>query len=238
MEYREFCQQFNIAKLNSQQEEAVKRVGGATLLLATPGSGKTTVIVARTGYMLYVAGIPAKNILTLTYTKAAALEMQERFIKKFQTAPANTPKFSTINSFCVSVINTCAREKGIFVPRLLTNNEKLVREIAITMSSEYPTDTTIHLLTQKIGKVKNEMMNAQAIEEIDDFEFSFLEFFTRYQDALRDSNLMDFDDQLIMAYDLLQTYPDIHMSLNLMHWPWKDTLPEKKDLPPADNQGR
>lgn len=209
MDFQEFCRQFNIAQLNSQQEAAVKRVNGATLLLATPGSGKTTVIVARTGYMTYVAGIPARNILTLTYTKAAATEMQERFIKKFQTSPANTPKFSTINSFCVSVINTCGREKGIYIPRLLTNNEKLIREIAVKMSAEYPTDTTIHMLTQKVGKVKNELMQAAEIEAINDFDFNFLEFYTNYQNALQQTGQMDFDDQLIMAYNLLQAYPDI-----------------------------
>ena len=101
------------------------------LLLAVPGSGKTTVIVARTGYLMYVAGVKPENILTITYTRAAAKEMKERFIKKF--APERIPAFSTINSFCLSVINTCAKEKYIHVPKLVPNNESIVRAIAAKM---------------------------------------------------------------------------------------------------------
>lgn len=128
MDYHTFCQKFNICGLNEQQEAAVRRVNGATLLLAVPGSGKTTVIVARTGYLMYVAGVKPENILTITYTRAAAKEMKERFIKKF--APERIPAFSTINSFCLSVINTCAKEKYIHVPKLVPNNESIVRAIA------------------------------------------------------------------------------------------------------------
>ena len=49
---------------------------GAVLLLAVPGSGKTTVLVTRLGYMLCCCGIPADKILTMTYTKAATREMK------------------------------------------------------------------------------------------------------------------------------------------------------------------
>ena len=99
MTFKMFCKTYHIPGLNPQQERAVKKIDGATLLLAVPGSGKTTVIVTRIGYMMKVRGIPAENILTLTYTKAAATEMKERFAKKFNTSPEETPQFSTINSF-------------------------------------------------------------------------------------------------------------------------------------------
>lgn len=214
MDYQGFCEQFNIAKLNPQQETAVKKVSGATLLLATPGSGKTTVIVARTGYLVYVAGIPARNILNLTYTKAAAKEMQERFIKKFQTTPYNTPKFSTINSFCVSVINTCTREKGVPVPRLITSNERIVRDLARELMPEYPTDNTVKSIAQHITKVKNEMTPLDRIEDISDVNVNFRAFFEAYQNVLRREGLMDFDDQLVMAYQLLLQYPDIRERAN------------------------
>ena len=54
MDYKEFCAKYHV-RLNDQQSTAVQRVNGATLLLAVPGSGKTTVIVARTGYMWWVS---------------------------------------------------------------------------------------------------------------------------------------------------------------------------------------
>lgn len=56
MNYEEFCKQFNIS-LNEQQAQAVQHTVGAVLLLAVPGSGKTTALVARLGYMLYCVGV-------------------------------------------------------------------------------------------------------------------------------------------------------------------------------------
>ena len=65
--------------LNPQQSEAVKTVNGPVLLLAVPGSGKTTVLVLRLGYMITNCGIDPENILTVTYTVAATRDMARRF---------------------------------------------------------------------------------------------------------------------------------------------------------------
>ena len=78
MTYEEFCSKFHI-RLNEQQSESVRSIDGPILLLAVPGSGKTTVLVTRLGYMVYCAGIAPENILTLTYTIAAARDMKNRF---------------------------------------------------------------------------------------------------------------------------------------------------------------
>lgn len=207
MDYHTFCQKFNICGLNEQQEAAVRRVNGATLLLAVPGSGKTTVIVARTGYLMYVAGVKPENILTITYTRAAAKEMKERFIKKF--APERIPAFSTINSFCLSVINTCAKEKYIHVPKLVPNNESIVRAIAAKMLPEYPSDSQVRSLAQKVCKVKNKLMTFQEIETIEENSLDFSAFYQAYKLYMSEHDLMDFDDQLLMANDLLDEYPDI-----------------------------
>ena len=207
MDYHTFCQKFNICGLNEQQEAAVRRVNGATLLLAVPGSGKTTVIVARTGYLMYVAGVKPENILTITYTRAAAKEMKERFIKKFATE--RIPAFSTINSFCLSVINTCAKEKYIHVPKLVPNNESIVRAIAAKMLPEYPSDSQVRSLAQKVCKVKNKLMTFQEIETIEENSLDFSAFYQAYKLYMSEHDLMDFDDQLLMANDLLDEYPDI-----------------------------
>ena len=207
LDYHTFCQKFNICGLNEQQEAAVRRVNGATLLLAVPGSGKTTVIVARTGYLMYVAGVNPENILTITYTRAAAKEMKERFIKKF--APERIPAFSTINSFCLSVINTCAKEKYIHVPKLVPNNESIVRAIAAKMLPEYPSDSQVRSLAQKVCKVKNKLMTFQEIEAIEENSLDFSAFYQAYKLYMSEHDLMDFDDQLLMANDLLDEYPDI-----------------------------
>ena len=71
-----YCRQ-----LNTQQMEAVHCVEGPVLLLAVPGSGKTTVLVNRLGYMVQCCGINPTDILTMTYTVAATKEMRQRFFQ-------------------------------------------------------------------------------------------------------------------------------------------------------------
>ncbi len=75
--------QIYLKTFNPQQIEAVHSVDGAVLLLAVPGSGKTTVLVTRLGYMIHCHGIPAQRILTMTYTVAATVEMRQRFVDLF-----------------------------------------------------------------------------------------------------------------------------------------------------------
>ena len=82
MDYRSFAEKY-VLKLNAQQEEAVRAAEDNILLLAVPGSGKTTVLVARLGYALYCRGIAPENILTMTYTVAAAADMRKRFVSLF-----------------------------------------------------------------------------------------------------------------------------------------------------------
>lgn len=75
MDFSQFKAQF-APDLDPQQEAAVQTVEGPVLLLAVPGSGKTTVLVTRLGYMRLVAGIPPERILTMTYTVSAARDMR------------------------------------------------------------------------------------------------------------------------------------------------------------------
>lgn len=78
MVFSQFKKQFNIS-LNEQQEAAVQATEGPVMLLAVPGSGKTTVLVTRLGYMCLGLGIAPESILTMTYTVAAAGDMRQRF---------------------------------------------------------------------------------------------------------------------------------------------------------------
>ena len=82
MKFDSFMEKFPI-ELNEQQRVAVQAVNGPVLLLAVPGSGKTTVLVTRLGYMIYGCGISPSSILTLTYTVAATNDMRERFGRFF-----------------------------------------------------------------------------------------------------------------------------------------------------------
>ena len=89
--------------LNAQQTEAVKTVKGPVLLLAVPGSGKTTVLVLRLGYMIKRCGIAPENILTVTYTVAATRDMARRFAGFFGEELAARLEFRTINGICAKI---------------------------------------------------------------------------------------------------------------------------------------
>lgn len=102
-EFRKFKEKFNIV-LNFQQDSAVQATDGANLLLAVPGSGKTTVLVARLGYMILCKNIAPQNILALTYTKAATEDMRARFRSFFGENLANKIEFRTINSIADKII--------------------------------------------------------------------------------------------------------------------------------------
>ena len=78
MDYAEFKEKYAL-RLSAQQEHAVQAIDGYNLLLAVPGSGKTTVLVTRLGNMVYCRGIEPKSILTMTYTVAATRDMRDRF---------------------------------------------------------------------------------------------------------------------------------------------------------------
>ena len=85
------------AGLNPQQLAAVQAVHGPVLLLAVPGSGKTTVLVTRLGYMVLCCDVPPAQILTMTYTVAATHEMRGRFAARFGAELAGQMTFRTIN---------------------------------------------------------------------------------------------------------------------------------------------
>ena len=86
MTFAQFKTQYHL-NLNPQQEEAVQALSGPVLLLAVPGSGKTTVLVSRIGYLI-AQGVPPENILTMTYTVSAARDMSRRLLRPTSGRPA------------------------------------------------------------------------------------------------------------------------------------------------------
>ena len=98
--------------LTAQQREAVCAVDRPVLLLAVPGSGKTTTLVSRAAYLTEVCGIPPERILTLTYTVAASRDMHRRFSQLFGEEKAGKVKFQTINALCQWIIYCYNRRNG------------------------------------------------------------------------------------------------------------------------------
>ena len=123
MDFTQFRTKFSLC-LDEQQETAVQAVDGPVLLLAVPGSGKTTVLVTRLGYMRYVRNIPSDQILTMTYTVAAARDMRQRFAALFGEGEADRLEFRTINGVCSRIIRYYEQTMGRTAFRLLEDGSE------------------------------------------------------------------------------------------------------------------
>ena len=111
MQKETFIKQY-AAGLNPQQLAAVQVVHGPVLLLAVPGSGKTTVLVTRLGYMVLCCDVPPAQILTMTYTVAATHEMRGRFAARFGAELAGQMTFRTINGLSSVIFQYYSRVYG------------------------------------------------------------------------------------------------------------------------------
>lgn len=198
-EFRKFKEKFNIV-LNSQQDSAVQATDGANLLLAVPGSGKTTVLVARLGYMILCKNIAPQNILALTYTKAATEDMRARFRSFFGEKLANKIEFRTINSIADKIIKKYTDRPF----EIIDDTKEIVKKILQRTQTSFPTENEINEAITKIAYYKNMMIRPEKIEDEDDAEI-----FGIYNEFLKQSSLMDYDDQLVYAHTILRKYPRI-----------------------------
>lgn len=208
MDFNEWIHTYHI-KLNEQQKRAVIETNGALLLLAVPGSGKTTVIVSRIGYLLKCLNVEPENILTLTYSVAAARDMKERFNKVFQNEYANRLEFRTINSFCLKVIKEYEIQKNKKAFTLIQNANEVIAKLYFKNAKDYANETIVKELLTKIAYCKNKMLKKEEIDKIKIEGVNFAKLYQEYEAYKVQNKLMDFDDQLVYAYKILKLYPEI-----------------------------
>lgn len=209
---QEFIDKYG-SQLNTQQVEAVHATEGPVLLLAVPGSGKTTVLVNRLGYMLYVKGIDPANILTLTYTVAATRDMAERFTVLFEEDVSDRLEFRTINGICAKIIAHYGRLIGKTSFELITDEKisgKLLTDIYVKIMKDYPTESDIKAVRTLITYCKNMMLEPKEIKELGENEgLELLDIYESYNRELKARSLMDYDDQMIYAYRMLKGSKDL-----------------------------
>lgn len=211
MNFSQFKTRFSIP-LDPQQETAVQTIDGPVLLLAVPGSGKTTVLVTRLGYMRYVRHIPVESILTMTYTVAAARDMQARFTTLFGEEAAKGLEFRTINGVCSRIIHCYERTCGRTAFRLLEDGGQksaFLGELYRSQSRDFASESTIRSLETAITYAKNQMLKGEELSQLDVEGIDFPTFYQAYCKVLRERQLMDYDDQMVYALQILRQYPDI-----------------------------
>ena len=212
MEWKEFETTFSV-KLNQQQKEAVQSTKGPVLLLAVPGSGKTTVLVTRLGYMIYCRNIPPESILTVTYTVAATKDMSERFAVRFGEDMAKRLEFRTINGICARIIQYYGRRIGK-TPFELVKNEKATTGMLIRICQDhgmgYPTESDLKNVRTLITYIKNMMLNEEELQKLEEeSDIRIAGIYREYCRQMREQKMMDYDDQMLYAYNMLRKDPGV-----------------------------
>lgn len=207
MDWNEFVNTFPI-QLNQQQQEAVQSTEGAVLLLAVPGSGKTTVLVTRLGYMIYCRNIQPESILTVTYTVAATKDMSKRFADRFGEEMAEKLEFRTINGICAKVIQYYGRKIGK-TPFELVKEEKNTTGMLVKICQEhgmgYPTESDLKNVRTMITYIKNMMLNDKEIQKLEEeSDIRIRGIYQAYCSQMREKKWMDYDDQMLYAYKMLR----------------------------------
>ncbi|MBA2873156.1 DNA helicase-2/ATP-dependent DNA helicase PcrA [Anoxybacillus calidus] len=187
--------------LNERQLEAVRQTEGPVLTLAGAGSGKTSVLTARVGYLINVKRIDPENILVLTFTRKAAEEMKER-IAKLPGLSKNTIRNLVAGTFH-SVFLQILKSQG-YDHKILSNEkhkEVIIKRILKDMGlkDDYDPETILSLISFS----KNQLLTVDDLPEQTPIEREFKEIFRRYEQWKNEEHYMDFDDMLVYTYHLL-----------------------------------
>lgn len=202
-------EKYNI-NLNEQQTQAVNNIYGPALLLSVPGGGKTTVIVSRVANMVLKHNIDPRKILTLTFSRASAADMKERFNKTFGRDVSYDIEFSTIHSFCYSVINTYVKKTGKPFPKVIegADSEKsknsILKQIYLEVNNEYINEDALEELSSSISYVKNMIFNSSEVEGFETSIDNFPDIYNAYEKFKREARLIDYDDMLTGTFMLFK----------------------------------
>lgn len=193
---------------NTSQTEAIGHVNGPMLVLAGPGSGKTLVITERTRNLIVNKQIPPSEILVITFTKAAAKEMQERFLRRMEGR--NYPvTFGTFHAVFFSILKHAYGYKAENIVREEQKYQflrEIIRKQSLTVEDE---KEFIGELLGEIGLVKNTGTPLEHYYPVNCAQEVFQEIYRSYDKQLRQKRLIDFDDMLVYCYELLSQRPDI-----------------------------
>ncbi len=207
-----------LAKLNQSQQAAVEYNDGPSLVIAGAGSGKTRVLTYKIAYLIQL-GLDPRNILALTFTNKAANEMKTRIGDLIGMEHAHYVNMGTFHSVFSRILRVEAEHIG-FDSHFTIYDENDSRSLIKTIVKEMMLDekmykpSTVH---SRISMAKNTLISAQ--QYANDAEIYERDRYSRmteigkiymaYQERCRRANAMDFDDLLVMTYQLFKQHEDI-----------------------------
>ncbi len=188
-----------LSQLNESQQIAAKHIDGPMLILAGAGSGKTKTITTRLAYLVSI-GIDPASILTLTFTNKAAKEMQQRAFKLIDNM-SYPPLLCTFHKFGLLFLKfniSIIGRKNNFVIIDTDDKKKILRSI--------DKETTTSILANEISKFKNSCITPSEAKKTsqDTLYIKISNVYEQYEQYLIKNNLVDFDDLLLLTYNILK----------------------------------
>ena len=202
--------------LNDKQREAVYHTEGPLLILAGAGSGKTRVLTHRIAYLIEEIGVNPWNILAITFTNKAAMEMRER-VNKLAAFGAESVWVSTFHSACVRILRRHIDRLGYdtnFVIYDADDQKTLIKDICRRLNIDTKMYKERSILSY-ISHAKDEMMTPDDMERESAGNFrkkKIAEIYREYQNTLKKNNALDFDDLLVKTVELFQQCEDVLLS--------------------------
>ena len=194
--------------LNKTQAKAVSHKDGPCLVLAGPGSGKTLTIVNRIKYLIEKCSVRPEEILVVTFTRFAAQEMKNRLCSLM--GKKNLPVTAgTFHGIFYGILRCTYRMSG---QNILSEEEKyqLLREVISRQEAEVSDEEDFILdIAAEIGKIKNTRLDVEEyVPEKCSIE-TFREIYSRYEEERKRRRKIDFDDMLVLCYNLLSSRPEV-----------------------------
>jgi DNA helicase II / ATP-dependent DNA helicase PcrA len=232
--------------LNDNQSEAVQSITGSTLVIAGAGSGKTAVLARRVAYIISQTNEPGK-ILCLTFTNKAAVEMNHRVKKNLVESGLNLPSippweidYAQQPTICTfhSLGNRLLREfydkadlKKEFNILDSDDQKKIVRDIFKELDID-PKKINPSNALYFISQCKQEMLVASESRKISkDFLSVFHQVYKLYERKLKENNIVDFDDLILLPYLILRDNQDV-LDIIQDRW-WHIMVDEFQDTNPS-----
>lgn len=193
---------------SSSQKRAIAHLSGPMMVLAGPGSGKTSVIVERTAYMTQKGGISPASVLVVTFSRAAAKEMKERFLKF--TGLEHTPvTFGTFHGVFYAILK---QAYGFTAANILSEEEKngILKEMILEYGGDLAEEGDFSdELAKEISVVKGSRISLEHYYSSCCPDEIFRQIYRGYCNTCSKKRKLDFDDMLLYCYELFQKRADI-----------------------------
>lgn len=212
MNFFEKMQELTGVCLNEVQQKAVRYSKGPLLLLASPGSGKTTTLNMKIGYLLLVKKVPAHKILAITFSKASAVDMAARFDQFFSSIISERVHFSTIHSIAFQIVREFFSNHHMNFEIIEGNINKefdkktILRNIFVQKRNTMPSEDEMEELMRYCSYVKNKMIPNELLVQKKTMMPGLVDMYKQYEAFKVQYSglvLLDFDDMLTYCYKAL-----------------------------------